>query len=207
MNASEILLDGFSRIKDGVHGVLDGIDEQRLGLRVAPDANTIAWLIWHLTRVQDAQVADVAGHDQVWTTGGWYVPAARRPDLIVTRDVGNLRILDSGEVPDQPGDGVRVRRHPEAQSLFIDPVEDAVHPVLDAAESVEKNFGGIHLPICTPSTRRAHKPGGVGREPARSTECPPVIISLPCTTLPRRIVPPSQPAPPRGGVSVSMRST
>jgi len=72
MNASEILLDGFSRIKDGVHGVLDGIDEQRLALRVAPDANTIAWLIWHLTRVQDAQVADVAGHDQVWTTGGWY---------------------------------------------------------------------------------------------------------------------------------------
>ena len=51
MNASEILLDGFSRIKDGVHGVLDGIDEQRLALRVAPDANTIAWLIWHLTRV------------------------------------------------------------------------------------------------------------------------------------------------------------
>ena len=72
MNASEVLLDGLGSIKDGVHGVLDGIDEERLGLTVAPGANTIAWLIWHLTRVQDAQIADVADFDQVWIRDGWY---------------------------------------------------------------------------------------------------------------------------------------
>ena len=34
-------------------------------------ANSIAWLVWHLTRVQDDHVADVAGAEQVWTAQGW----------------------------------------------------------------------------------------------------------------------------------------
>ncbi|MGV9860575.1 mycothiol transferase [Gordonia sp. NPDC003425] len=72
MRASDILIDGFGRIGDGVHGVLDGISEERLGAHVSPDANSIAWLIWHLTRVQDAQIADVAGTDEVWVRDGWY---------------------------------------------------------------------------------------------------------------------------------------
>jgi hypothetical protein len=31
----------------------------------------VAWLVWHLTRVQDDHVSDVAGTEQVWTAGGW----------------------------------------------------------------------------------------------------------------------------------------
>lgn len=72
MNSAEVLTDGFGRVNEIVHAVLDGIDEARLTYRPAPDANTIAWLIWHLTRVQDAQIADAAGTDQVWTCDGWY---------------------------------------------------------------------------------------------------------------------------------------
>lgn len=34
--------------------------------------NTIAWLIWHLTRVQDDHVAEVAGHEQTWISDGWH---------------------------------------------------------------------------------------------------------------------------------------
>jgi uncharacterized damage-inducible protein DinB len=43
----------------------------QLGERLDAEANTIAWLVWHLTRVQDDHVAEVAGRDQVWSTGGW----------------------------------------------------------------------------------------------------------------------------------------
>ena len=35
------------------------------------DANSIAWLVWHLLRVQDDHVADVAGTEQVWTAQGY----------------------------------------------------------------------------------------------------------------------------------------
>lgn len=70
-STSEILIDGFERIRESVHGVLDGLAEPELTGRVDPDANTIAWLVWHLTRVQDDHVAELAGVEQRWTAAGW----------------------------------------------------------------------------------------------------------------------------------------
>ena len=46
-------------------------------MRLDPDANTIAWLVWHLTRVQDDHVADAFDGEQVWISQGW----AERFDL------------------------------------------------------------------------------------------------------------------------------
>jgi uncharacterized damage-inducible protein DinB len=69
---AELLLDGFERVRDVVHRVLDGLTLDQLRYRAGPDANTIAWLVWHLTRIQDDHVADVASAEQVWTAGGWY---------------------------------------------------------------------------------------------------------------------------------------
>jgi hypothetical protein len=66
-----VLQDGFGRIGTLVHGVLDGAGERELTARLGPEANTIAWLVWHLTRVEDAQVADVAGTEQVWSAQGF----------------------------------------------------------------------------------------------------------------------------------------
>jgi hypothetical protein len=37
-----------------------------------PGANSIGWLVWHLTRVQDDHVAELAGLEQAWTADGWY---------------------------------------------------------------------------------------------------------------------------------------
>jgi hypothetical protein len=49
------------------------------------EANSIAWLVWHLTRVQDDHVAHVAGTEQAWTSGGW----AERFDLpLEMADIG-----------------------------------------------------------------------------------------------------------------------
>jgi len=61
----------FGRVVDSGEAVVDGLTEDQLTHRIGPDANTIAWLVWHLTRVQDHQVADVAGHEQVWTAQGY----------------------------------------------------------------------------------------------------------------------------------------
>lgn len=71
MTSAELLVDAFSRIKDAVHRTVEGLTQQQLAFRVDPNANSIAWLVWHLTRVQDDHVAEVAGLDQVWFTGGW----------------------------------------------------------------------------------------------------------------------------------------
>lgn len=70
--ATELLIDGFGRVRDNVHAVLDGLPGADLTFRPEPTANTIAWLVWHLTRVQDDHVAEVAGAEQVWTSDGWF---------------------------------------------------------------------------------------------------------------------------------------
>jgi len=75
MSASELLLDGFSRIQEVVHDVLDGLTLDDLTFRIDAQANSIGWLVWHLTRVQDDHVADAAGLDQVWLEG-WQQRAA-----------------------------------------------------------------------------------------------------------------------------------
>lgn len=66
-----ILTDAFERVRGVVHRVLDGLDEAALTARPTPTANSIGWLVWHLTRIQDDHVADLAGVDQRWTAGGW----------------------------------------------------------------------------------------------------------------------------------------
>lgn len=71
MTPADLLTDALSRVLDDVEAVLDGLDDTTLVRRAGPDANTIAWLVWHLTRVQDDHVAHVAGTGQVWTEDGY----------------------------------------------------------------------------------------------------------------------------------------
>ncbi len=71
MTSSDLLVDAFGRIRDLVHEVVDGASPELLTYRIDDEANTIGWLVWHLSRVQDDHIADAAGIEQVWTSGGW----------------------------------------------------------------------------------------------------------------------------------------
>ncbi|QFG26506.1 DUF664 domain-containing protein [Actinomadura sp. WMMB 499] len=71
MTSAELLTDAFDRIREEVHAAAAGLPADLLAFRADPDANSIAWLLWHLTRVQDDHVADVAGTPQRWTSDGW----------------------------------------------------------------------------------------------------------------------------------------
>ena len=71
MKTSELLQDSFGRIRAVVGETLQGLDESALQNRPAGTGNHIAWLVWHLARVEDAQVASAAGREQVWTAAGF----------------------------------------------------------------------------------------------------------------------------------------
>ena len=71
MNVADLLVDGFGRVQGTVHAAVEGLTAKQLGTRPGGEANSIAWLVWHLTRVQDDHVADVAGTEQVWTGQDW----------------------------------------------------------------------------------------------------------------------------------------
>jgi uncharacterized damage-inducible protein DinB len=71
MNVADLLVDGFGRVRDNVHAAVEGLTAEQLRTRLDDGGNSIAWLVWHLTRVQDDHVADVAGTEQVWTGQDW----------------------------------------------------------------------------------------------------------------------------------------
>ena len=72
MTLGELLVDAFTRIQEGAAAAVDGLTPEQLAQRPSTNANSIAWLVWHLTRIQDDHVAEVAGLEQVWTGGGWH---------------------------------------------------------------------------------------------------------------------------------------
>jgi hypothetical protein len=71
VTAADLLVDAFGRIHRIVHAVVDGLEPEELTARIDDHGNSIAWLVWHLTRIQDDHVADVADTEQVWISNGW----------------------------------------------------------------------------------------------------------------------------------------
>lgn len=72
MSSGTLLTDAFGRVQEIVHQVTAGATGEQLVARIDAEANTVAWLVWHLTRVQDDHIAGVAGTEQLWTSDGWY---------------------------------------------------------------------------------------------------------------------------------------
>ncbi len=69
--AQELLRDSFTRLIEHVEDLTDGLTDEVALFRPTSTANSIAWLIWHSARVQDLQLCDIAGTEQVWTRDGW----------------------------------------------------------------------------------------------------------------------------------------
>ncbi len=100
--ARTLLVDAFGRVAEAIPGLLDGLSADELLWRPDPDANSIGWLVWHLTRVQDDHLAGVVETEQVWATAGF----AERFDLPYavrsigygqsSREVGAFSVLDGG---------------------------------------------------------------------------------------------------------------
>jgi hypothetical protein len=71
MNVNDLLTDALGRVREQMPDLVAGLGEDDLAWRPDPEANSIAWLVWHLSRIEDDHVAGVAGSEQVWTAEGW----------------------------------------------------------------------------------------------------------------------------------------
>ena len=100
MNVSELLTDALGRVREQVPDLVAGLSVDDLAWRPSPEANSIAWLVWHLTRIQDDHVAEVAGRPQSHTEAGWADRFALPFDVAATGygfsadDVAATRITD-----------------------------------------------------------------------------------------------------------------
>jgi hypothetical protein len=71
MSGAELLVDALGRVREVVHESARGLTLEELAQRQDEGSNSIAWLLWHLTRIQDDHVSKAMGAEQVWTTAGW----------------------------------------------------------------------------------------------------------------------------------------
>jgi hypothetical protein len=71
VNVNDVLIETFDRLPDLVRSAVEGLTSEQLRWSPAPGANSVGWLVWHLTRVQDHHVAELLGRDQVWVSGDW----------------------------------------------------------------------------------------------------------------------------------------
>lgn len=80
MESRDLLEDAYERIADLVRRIADGLEPDDLIYRPDPDANSIGWLLWHLTRVEDDHVSEIAGLEEAWVTDGWAERFGMEPD-------------------------------------------------------------------------------------------------------------------------------
>src|SRR2546428_5954704 len=95
MDCRDVVIDGLGRVEEDFKRALDGLSAEQLAFRPAEHSNSIAWLAWHLTRVQDDHVSELAGRPQAWVADSWH---ARFGKPAVPSDTG------FGYGPDQVAD-------------------------------------------------------------------------------------------------------
>lgn len=125
MTGTDLLVDAFGRIRQVVHRVVDGLTPEELEFRIDDEANSITWLVWHLTRIQDDHISDAAEIEQVWTSDGWAEQFGLPFDHFATGfghssdDVAAVRV-NSGELLTRYHDAVH-----EQTLRFLESLEDA----------------------------------------------------------------------------------
>lgn len=67
-----VLRDAFLRVRDEVQHLCSVVSAEQATYRPDPDGNSISWLVWHLTRIQDDHICGLSGEEQAWTRDGWY---------------------------------------------------------------------------------------------------------------------------------------
>src|SRR3954471_9306508 len=131
METRDLLLTAFDNVETVVRSALDGIDPALLTARIDPEANTIGWLIWHLTRVQDDHVAEVADRGQAYTENGWAGRFALPFDAgaigygFSSEDVAKTQITDPQLLLDYPAD-VHARTAEFLRTLSADDLDRIV---------------------------------------------------------------------------------
>ena len=80
MEWHDLLTDGYGRVPEFLENVLNGLTDDDLSWQPKHDCNSIGWLVWHLTRQQDAQTSSLMGEEQLWIKDKWYAKFNRQPE-------------------------------------------------------------------------------------------------------------------------------
>jgi len=115
VDLAAVLVDAFERVRSSTHRAVDGLSDDALTFRPGTDTNSIAWLVWHIARIQDDHISELRDGQQIWITGGWrerfgfpFPPSATGYDH-TSADVAAVRAPGHGPPPSLAGPTMRSR--------------------------------------------------------------------------------------------------
>ena len=100
MTWQELMMDIFDRIAASLAEVLDGLPPEELNLRPAPDACSIGFLAWRLTRNLDRDISELMEMQQIWNSAKWYTEFRENPDPAVTGNGFSVEEMAAFHAPD-----------------------------------------------------------------------------------------------------------
>ena len=71
INLNRFLVDRLDASYLWIERLRDGITDEHFYHQPTAESNSIAWLVWHLSRWRDRTSAIVSGETQIWITEGW----------------------------------------------------------------------------------------------------------------------------------------
>jgi hypothetical protein len=77
VESAGLVLEALGRVRDMVRNALKDLSPDEL---LVPPKPHIAWLVWHLARVQDTNFSGLMERPQLWTADGWHARFNMPPD-------------------------------------------------------------------------------------------------------------------------------
>ena len=71
MSAQDLVADAARRPVEAAEAAVENASADTLNRMPEGTHNSMAWLLWHAARQQDAQIAQLCGAEQIWTAEGW----------------------------------------------------------------------------------------------------------------------------------------
>ena len=83
MESAGLVVDALGRVREMVQDALKDLSAEEL---LSPPKPHIAWLVWHIARVQDANFSGLMERPQLWIADGWHARFGMPPE---PRDYGS----------------------------------------------------------------------------------------------------------------------
>ncbi len=137
MDTLKFIADCLTQVQIRLAGTCEGLTPEQLTWRPAPAANNIGFILWHVSRNEDARITETGGPPDLWVTGLWHRQFGQP---ITSPDPGDRLGFRSLAIPSLEvllaySEAVHQRSLSFLASLSVDRLEESIQPTA-AGQSV-----------------------------------------------------------------------
>ena len=93
MDAVEFVSQGLQQVQIRLDASCAGLTREQVLWRPLPHANSIGFILWHMTRAEDNRAASLMGKAPLWESQGWFARFGQPVDAPDPGDKAGLRAV------------------------------------------------------------------------------------------------------------------